>query len=74
MKNLFETREAEAARQLFYFMGDHNGVTDTTVEQAWLNTDLSLNPAALRAAVEGANAAKAALSDPEQKRWGQYSI
>jgi DNA helicase-2/ATP-dependent DNA helicase PcrA len=28
MTNLFGTSEAEAARQLFYFMGDHHGVTE----------------------------------------------
>ena len=73
MTNLFGTAEAEAARQLFYFIGD-NDVDAAGVEQAWINAGLGLEPEALRAAIAGAAAAKAALTDPDQKRWGQYSI
>ena len=73
MTNLFGTAEAEAARQLFYFFGD-NGVDEAEVEHAWTNAGLGLEAEALCAAVEGAAAAKAALTDPDQKRWGQYSI
>jgi DNA helicase-2/ATP-dependent DNA helicase PcrA len=73
MTNLFGTAEAEAARQLFYFIGDHS--TDAAaLEQAWREADLGLDPSALRAAIQGAAAAKAALTDQDQKRWGQYSI
>jgi DNA helicase-2/ATP-dependent DNA helicase PcrA len=74
MTNLFGTSEAEAARQLFYFMGDRHGVTEAVVEQAWLDADLGLDPSELRAAITSLAATKAALADPEQKRWGQYSI
>ncbi|MFZ5541694.1 MAG: ATP-dependent helicase [Pseudomonadota bacterium] len=74
MTNLFGTSEAEAARQLFYFMGDRHGVTETDVEQAWQDAGLGLDPTALRTAVAGVAASKAALTDPDQKRWGQYSI
>ena len=74
MTNLFGTGEAEAARQLFYFMGDHRGVTEADVEQAWQDAGLGLDPAALRTAIKGVAASKAALTDPDQKRWGQYSI
>ena len=73
MTNLFGTAEAEAARQLFYFIGD-NGVDEVGVEHAWVSARLGLDADALHAAVEGAAAAKAALTDPDQKRWGQYSI
>ena len=73
MTNLFGTAEAEAARQLFYFIGD-NDVDEAGVERAWINAGLGLEAEALHAAVEGAAAAKAALTDPDQKRWGQYSI
>ncbi len=73
MSNLFGTAEAEAARQLFYFMAD-TGPDSAAVEQAWLSADLGLDPAALRRALRGAALAKAALADPDQKRWGQYSI
>jgi DNA helicase-2/ATP-dependent DNA helicase PcrA len=74
MTNLFRTAEAKAARQLFYFMGNRQGVTEATVELAWRDADLGLDPEALRTAVAGVAAAKAALADPDQKRWGQYSI
>ena len=73
MTNLFGTAEAEAARRLFYFIGD-NGVDEAGVEHAWINAALGLEAEALSAAVEEAAAAKAALTDPDQKRWGQYSI
>jgi DNA helicase-2/ATP-dependent DNA helicase PcrA len=74
MTNLFGTAEAEAARQLFYFLGDHHGVDEAAVEQAWSAANLGAEPNALRAAINGAAAAKAALTEPDQKRWGQYSI
>lgn len=74
MTNLFGTSEAEAARQLFYFMGNHHGVTEAGVERAWRDANLGLDAAALRGAVANVAAAKAALTDPDQKRWGQYSI
>jgi DNA helicase-2/ATP-dependent DNA helicase PcrA len=74
MTSLFNTAEAEAARQLFYFIGDLNGVDNAAVEQIWTAANLGLDPAELRSAIQGAVLAKTALSDPEQKRWGQYSI
>lgn len=74
MTNLFGTAEAEAARQLFYFIGDHNGVDEAGVESAWNGANLGLDPATLQSAIDGAVAAKSALTDKDQKRWGQYSI
>lgn len=74
MTNLFATSEAEAARKLFYFMADRHGVTEADVEQAWQDAGLGLDPVALRAAVAGLAASKATLTDPDQKRWGQYSV
>lgn len=74
MTNLFGTAEAEAARQLFYFIADRPGVDATALNAAWGAANLGLDPAALDLAIAGAAASKAALTDPEQKRWGQYSI
>jgi DNA helicase-2/ATP-dependent DNA helicase PcrA len=74
MTNLFGTLEAEAARQLFYFIGDRPNVTEETVKQSWNAANLNLDPETLRLAVQEAAAAKAALTDKDQKRWGQYSI
>ena len=74
MNNLFGTAEAEAARQLFYFIDDRADVDETSVEHAWTEADLGLDPDELLTAIQGAKAAKDALTDPQQKRWGQYSI
>jgi DNA helicase-2/ATP-dependent DNA helicase PcrA len=74
MTNLFGTTEAEAARQLIYFIADRPGVDAATLRAAWEAARLGIDPAALDLAITGAAAAKAALSDPDQKRWGQYSI
>jgi len=74
MTNLFGTAEAEAARRLFYFIADRPGVDAAALKAAWQAARLGTDPALLDKAVAGAAAAKAALTDPEQKRWGQYSI
>ena len=74
MTNLFGTAEAEAARQLFYFIADRPGVDAATLKAAWEAARLGIDPVALEQAGAGAGAAKAALTDPDQKRWGQYSI
>ena len=74
MTNLFGTAEAEAARQLFYFIADRPGLDAATITRVWTDAGLGLAPDALRAAVDGAIAAKAQLSDPDQQRWGLYSI
>ena len=74
MTNLFGTLEAEAARQLFYFIGNRPNVDEEAVKQAWNAANLGLDPGALRLAIRAAAAAKAALTDEDQKRWGQYSI
>jgi ATP-dependent DNA helicase UvrD/PcrA len=74
MTNLFGTAEAEAARQLFYFIADRPGVDAAALKVAWEAARLGIDSAVLVQAIAGAAAAKAALTDPEQKRWGQYSI
>jgi DNA helicase-2/ATP-dependent DNA helicase PcrA len=74
MTNLFGTAEAEAARQLFYFIADRPGVDGAALKAAWESASLGIDPAVLDQAIAGAAAAKAALTDPDQKRWGQYSI
>lgn len=74
MNNLFGTSEAEAARQLFYFIGDRDDIEEEDVERIWTEADLGIDPVELSAAVQDVVAAKAALTDPDQKRWGQYSI
>jgi DNA helicase-2/ATP-dependent DNA helicase PcrA len=74
MTNLFDTAEAEAARQLFYFMASRPGVDETAVERAWEGASLGVQTADLRRAVEAAALARASLTESDQKRWGLYSI
>lgn len=56
MDNLFQTSEAEAARQLFYFLADQ--ITDDALRTAWLTANLGLTDAALNAAVDAAHRAR----------------
>ena len=78
MTDLFGAREAEAARQLFYFMADRVGVDETAVETVWQSADLGLDPSVLRDAVRKAAGAKTAVQETTQQgtqpRWGAYSI
>ncbi len=74
MTNQFATPEAEAARQLFYFMASRPGVDEAAIEQALQDADLGLDPTDLRRAIENAARARASLVEKDQKRWGLYSI
>lgn len=74
MANLFGTAEAEAARQLFYFIADRPGLSVAALKSVWQSAGLGLKEGALDQALAGVATAKAALTDPDQKRWGQYSI
>jgi len=74
MTNLFGAAEAEAARQLFYFMADRPEVDPADVERPWLDAHLGVNRTGLKRAIVNAAKAKASLTEPDQKRWGLYSI
>ncbi|MBI4454928.1 MAG: ATP-dependent helicase [Acidobacteria bacterium] len=74
MTNLFSAAEAEATRQLFYFMANRAGVDASIVERFWLEADLGLDQKDLQAAIKSAEKAKTSLNEEDQKRWGLYSI
>jgi DNA helicase-2/ATP-dependent DNA helicase PcrA len=74
MTNLFGAAEAEAARQLFYFMADRPAADTDVVERAWLDAHLGVDLTDLKQAIANAAKAKASLSESDQKRWGLYSI
>jgi DNA helicase-2/ATP-dependent DNA helicase PcrA len=74
MNNLFDTREAEAARTLFYFMAGRDGYDIERVERDWIAADMGLDIQSLRAAIVKASDAKRALSEPDHKRWSLYNI
>lgn len=74
MTNLFGAAEAEAARQLFYFMAGRTGVDEATVARAWQRAFVGVDPADLDRAIAKAADARRSLTETDQKRWGFYSI
>jgi DNA helicase-2/ATP-dependent DNA helicase PcrA len=72
MNNLFTRPEAEAARQIFYFIGGRSD--EATLAAAWRDANLGVSPAALRKAIAGAKASKDGLAADGQNRWGLYSL
>jgi DNA helicase-2/ATP-dependent DNA helicase PcrA len=56
MNNLFGTAEADAARQLFYFMAGRTIVDAKTLEAVWLNAGLGLVAADVRRGIRAAKA------------------
>ena len=71
MNNLFETREAEAARQLFYFM---DGQTDeAALLAAWEQARTGAKKAPLKAAIANAAKSRANMAKGD-KPFGFYSI
>jgi len=73
MNNLFGTAEAEAARQLFYFMASRPAVDAAGLERMWLSAGLGLTAADVRRAVHTAAGFRAQLDNPTE-RFGFYSI
>jgi DNA helicase-2/ATP-dependent DNA helicase PcrA len=66
MTNLFGTAEAVAARALFYFIAERQGVDAPALRNAWATANLGLDSAALDRAVSAAMTSKFALTDPEE--------
>ncbi len=73
MNNLFDTAEAEAARQLFYFMAGRAGADAAPVKASWVAASLGLTPGELRQAITTAQKSRAAFDSPRE-RFGFYSI
>lgn len=78
MNNLFDTAEAQAARELFYFVAgsgrSREGRSREDVRAAWLAADLGIQDEQLERALDGIEAAIADFRGEDQKRWGLYSI
>ena len=75
MNNLFETPEAEAARQLFYFMAGREGLDEAQLEATWMDAGLGADAAIVRQAVRKAVATRTAINDDaNQERWSFYSL
>jgi DNA helicase-2/ATP-dependent DNA helicase PcrA len=73
MNDLFGTAEAEAARQLFYFMSSRPDLSAATLEAFWLRADLGLDPADIRRAIATLEISRNALANPTE-RFAFYSI
>jgi DNA helicase-2/ATP-dependent DNA helicase PcrA len=71
MNNLFGTPEAEAARQLFYFMAGQ--IDETALLAAWSAVDTGSTDTELKRAIAGAAAAKGSL-EAGTERFAYYSI
>ena len=78
MADLFQAKEAHAARQLFYFMAGRDGVDAEALAQAWRRADLGLETRALRRAAANAADARAVVEEDTdegtRRRWGAYSL
>jgi DNA helicase II / ATP-dependent DNA helicase PcrA len=72
MDNLFETNEAEAARQLFYFLADE--VDAVTLRAAWLNANLSIGTAELEVALAAARQAKEDMAKADVGQFKVYNL
>jgi DNA helicase-2/ATP-dependent DNA helicase PcrA len=73
MNNLFGTAEAEAARQLFYFMASRPTIDAAGLEAIWLDAGLGLSKKELRKAIATAQTNRDSLENPTE-RFGFYSI
>jgi DNA helicase-2/ATP-dependent DNA helicase PcrA len=73
MNTLFETAEAQAARELFYLIAGRQGSSRQTVLDAWLNAALGVKEASIKTAISEIASAKAAMEQPLE-RYGFYSI
>lgn len=74
MNNLFEAREARAARALFYFVAGHNDVDEFALKASWEAARLGLDTAKLDVAIENAAEARRTLDEPDPERWGPLAI
>jgi len=72
MTKLFDKSEAEAARQLFYFMAGR--IDRDALVEAWECTDFTLCQSVLERAIEKVESAQQAINESQQKRGEQYSI
>jgi DNA helicase-2/ATP-dependent DNA helicase PcrA len=72
MDNLFEQPEAEAARQLFYFLAGK--ADEATLRAAWESADLGIRRAALTGAIAGAAQARGNMRTAELGQFQVYNL
>jgi DNA helicase-2/ATP-dependent DNA helicase PcrA len=76
MNKLFESPEAEAARQLFYFIADYEqGYDAATLSEHWLRAELGVDASKLELAIAEVKAVRDLfIQHPDQQRWSDYNI
>ncbi len=74
MNELFQTPEAEAARQLFYFLASRSDCNEATLQSAWETADCGLSPSSLRTAIEEAATARKSIASGAEKRFNIYNL
>ena len=72
MDDLFQTDEAEAARQLFYFLA--NEIDEAALRTAWQRADLGITPEALDHAVAAALRARREMKEAEVGQFKVYNL
>ena len=72
MDNLFQTDEAEAARQLFYFLADE--IDEPALRAAWLAANLGIAPNAMDRAVAAAVLARQEMKQAEVGQFKVYNL
>ncbi|MGJ5137223.1 ATP-dependent helicase [Bradyrhizobium oligotrophicum] len=72
MDNLFQTPEAEAGRQLFYFMAAETD--ETTLRRTWQNASLGIEPAKLTRAIKAAKKAREDMGDADLGQFKVYNL
>ena len=75
MSSLFEAKEAEAARQLFYLLAGVQDVTAGTVMQAWVDADLGLDRRTLKKAIKEADTTREKMrQENDEVRFSVYNL
>lgn len=76
MNGLFETPEAAAARELFFFLASDRSESADALRRAWLEADLGLSEEDLDRALEGVRTYRTALQSTEgrEERWALYNL
>jgi DNA helicase-2/ATP-dependent DNA helicase PcrA len=72
VSNLFDQPEAEAARQLFYFLAGR--VEEPALVDAWESANLGLEPKSLKAAVKAAARAREDMKDAKVGQFKVYNL
>ena len=72
MTDLFGAPEAEAARQVFYFMDAR--IDEAALADSWRTANVGITEENLHAAIAAVLASREALTSSQQERWGTYSI